>query len=123
MSGSSSSGWPPAHRPGTRPPLFYVLTYALMALGGFAMVIWLGRAGMEADRLEDFKGVNERNPWFAFMMLILMLSMAGVPPFVGFLGKVVRVAGGGRRRHDVARGGGRCCSPSSVCSTTCASSA
>ena len=67
--------------------MFYVLTYALMALGGFAMVIWLGRAGMEADRLEDFKGVNERNPWFAFMMLILMLSMAGVPPFVGFWAK------------------------------------
>ena len=68
--------------------MFYVLTYALMALGGFAMVIWLGRAGdVDADRLEDFKGVNERNPWFAFMMLILMLSMAGVPPFVGFWAK------------------------------------
>ena len=67
--------------------MFYVLTYALMALGGFAMVIWLGRAGMEADRLEDFKGLNDRNPWFAFMMLILMLSMAGVPPFVGFWAK------------------------------------
>ena len=67
--------------------MFYVLTYALMALGGFAMVIWLGRAGMEADRLEDFKGLNDRNPWFAFMMLILMLSMAGVPPFLGFWAK------------------------------------
>ena len=68
--------------------MFYVLTYALMALGGFAMVIWLGRSGdLEADRLVDFKGVNERNPWFAFMMLILMLSMAGVPPFVGFWAK------------------------------------
>ena len=67
--------------------MFYVLTYALMALGGFAMVIWLGRAGMEADRLDDFKGLNHRNPWFAFMMLILMLSMAGVPPFVGFWAK------------------------------------
>ena len=67
--------------------MFYVLTYALMALGGFAMVIWLGRTGMEADRLDDFKGLNERNPWFAFMMLILMLSMAGAPPFVGFWAK------------------------------------
>ena len=67
--------------------MFYVLTYSLMALGGFAMVIWLGRAGLEADRLEDFRGLNERNPWFAFMMLILMLSMAGVPPFVGFWAK------------------------------------
>ena len=67
--------------------MFYVLTYALMALGGFAMVIWLGSAGEEADRLEDFRGLNERNPWFAFMMLILMLSMAGMPPFVGFWAK------------------------------------
>jgi len=67
--------------------MFYVLTYALMALGGFAMVIWLGRAGHEADLLDDFRGLNDRNPWFAFMMLILMLSMAGVPPFVGFWAK------------------------------------
>ena len=67
--------------------MFYVLTYALMALGGFAMVIWLGRAGMEAEQLDDFRGLNDRNPWFAFMMLILMLSMAGVPPFVGFWAK------------------------------------
>ena len=67
--------------------MFYVLTYALMALGGFAMVIWLGRSGMEADLLDDFRGLNDRNPWFAFMMLILMLSMAGVPPFVGFWAK------------------------------------
>ena len=67
--------------------MFYVLTYALMVLGGFAMVIWLGSAGEEADHLEDFRGLNERNPWFAFMMLILMLSMAGMPPFVGFWAK------------------------------------
>ena len=67
--------------------MFYVLTYALMALGGFAMVIWLGHAGEQADRLDDFRGLNDRNPWFAFMMLILMLSMAGVPPFVGFWAK------------------------------------
>ena len=67
--------------------MFYVLTYALMALGGFAMVIWLGSAGEEAERLDDFRGLNERNPWFAFMMLIVMLSMAGMPPFVGFWAK------------------------------------
>ena len=67
--------------------MFYVLTYALMALGGFAMVIWLGSGGEEAERLDDFRGLNERNPWFAFMMLIVMLSMAGMPPFVGFWAK------------------------------------
>jgi NADH-quinone oxidoreductase subunit N len=52
------------------------------------MIILLSRAGFEADRLDDFKGLNERSPWFAFMMLILMLSMAGVPPTVGFYAKL-----------------------------------
>ena len=67
--------------------MFYIITYALMSMGGFGMIIWLGRAGFEAYRLDDFKGLNDRNPWFAFLMLILMLSMAGVPPFVGFWAK------------------------------------
>ncbi len=67
--------------------LFYMLTYALMAAGAFGMVILLSRAGFEADQLDDFKGLNERSPWFAAMMLIMMFSMAGVPPMVGFYGK------------------------------------
>ncbi|MDX1513684.1 MAG: NADH-quinone oxidoreductase subunit NuoN, partial [Gammaproteobacteria bacterium] len=67
--------------------MFYIIAYALMSMGGFAMIIWLAQPGGEADQLEDFKGLNERNPWFAFMMLILMLSMAGVPPFIGFWAK------------------------------------
>ena len=50
-------------------------------------MIWLGSGGEEADRLDDFRGLNERNPWFAFLMLVLMLSMAGMPPFVGFWAK------------------------------------
>lgn len=66
---------------------FYVVTYALMALGAFGMIILLSRAGFEAELLEDFKGLNERSPWFAFVMLILMFSMAGVPPTVGFYAK------------------------------------
>jgi len=68
--------------------MFYTLTYVLMALGGFGMIILLSREGFEADKLEDFKGLNQRSPWFAFMMLILMFSMAGVPPFVGFWAKL-----------------------------------
>jgi NADH-quinone oxidoreductase subunit N len=67
--------------------MFYIISYALMSMGAFGMIVWLGQAGYEADRLEDFKGLNERNPWFAFLMLILMLSMAGAPPFVGFWAK------------------------------------
>ena len=66
---------------------FYIVTYALMALGAFGMIILLSRAGFEAELLEDFKGLNERSPWFAFVMLILMFSMAGVPPFLGFWAK------------------------------------
>ena len=68
--------------------MFYTLTYALMSLGGFGIVILMSRAGFEADRLDDYKGLNQRSKWFAFMMLILMFSMAGVPPTVGFWAKV-----------------------------------
>ena len=68
--------------------MFYVLVYAVMGLGGFGMVIMLSRAGFEAENIDDFKGLNERSPWFAFMMLILMFSMAGVPPTVGFYAKL-----------------------------------
>jgi len=67
--------------------MFYSIVYALTGMGAFGMIILLGRAGFEADRLEDFRGLNERSPWFAFVMLILMFSMAGVPPFVGFWAK------------------------------------
>jgi len=67
--------------------MFYVISYSLMAAGGFGMIILLSRAGFEADRLTDFRGLNTRNAWYAFLMLILMLSMAGVPPFLGFWAK------------------------------------
>ena len=68
--------------------MFYAITYALMAIGGFGMIILISHAGFEADSLDDFKGLNDRSPWFAFMMLILMFSMAGVPPTVGFYAKL-----------------------------------
>ncbi len=68
--------------------MFYIVTYALMAAGAFGMIILLSRAGFEADEISDFKGLNQRNSWFAFMMLILMFSMAGVPPTVGFYAKL-----------------------------------
>jgi NADH-quinone oxidoreductase subunit N len=68
--------------------MFYVLVYALMSLGGFGMILLLSRAGFEADKLDDFKGLNRRSPWLAFLMLLLMFSMAGVPPTVGFYAKL-----------------------------------
>jgi NADH-quinone oxidoreductase subunit N len=68
--------------------MFYTITYALMALGGFGMILLLTRQGFEADNLDDFRGLNERSPWFAFMMLLVIFSMAGVPPTVGFYAKL-----------------------------------
>jgi len=68
--------------------MFYTLVYALMSLGAFGMVILLSRKGFEADNIDDFRGLNEKSPWFAFMMLILMISMAGVPPTAGFYAKL-----------------------------------
>ena len=68
--------------------LFYSIVYALMALGGFGIVILLSRRGFEAEKLSDYKGLHDRNPWFAAMMLLVMFSMAGVPPTVGFFAKM-----------------------------------
>lgn len=67
--------------------MFYVLVYALMTLGGFGMILLLSRAGFEADKLDDFRGLNARSPWCAFIMLLLMFSMAGIPPTAGFYAK------------------------------------
>ena len=67
--------------------MFYAIAYVLMTLGGFGMIMLLSREGFEADKIDDFKGLNQRSPWLAFMMLILMFSMAGVPPTIGFYAK------------------------------------
>jgi NADH-quinone oxidoreductase subunit N len=67
--------------------MFYIITYALMALGSFGMIIALGRKDFEADNIDDFKGLGREHPWFALLTMILMLSMAGVPPFLGFWAK------------------------------------
>jgi len=68
--------------------MFYTLTYALMSLGGFGVIILLARKGFEADNINDLKGLSQRSPWFAFIMLIVVFSMAGVPPTVGFWAKL-----------------------------------
>lgn len=68
--------------------MFYVVVYVLMNLGSFGMIMLLSRSGFEAENLEDFKGLNARDPWYAFMMLLLMFSMAGIPPTVGFYAKL-----------------------------------
>ena len=68
--------------------LFYVITYVLTTLGTFGVILLLSRAGHEGDKLEDLKGLNQRSPWFAAVMMILMLSLAGLPPTVGFYAKL-----------------------------------
>ena len=67
--------------------MFYIITYALMALGAFGMVVALSRKDFDADQIDDFKGLGREHPWFAFLTLILMLSLAGMPPFLGFWAK------------------------------------
>jgi len=68
--------------------MFYVVVYVLMSLGAFGMLLYLSRAGFECERLEDMKGLNRRNPWYAFIVLVLMFSLAGIPPTAGFYAKL-----------------------------------
>ncbi|MDR0233861.1 MAG: NADH-quinone oxidoreductase subunit NuoN [Zoogloeaceae bacterium] len=67
--------------------LFYLVAYLIATLAAFGLIMMLSRAGFESDRLEDFSGLNQRSPWFAAMMMMLMLSMAGIPFLVGFFAK------------------------------------
>ncbi|MSP87176.1 MAG: NADH-quinone oxidoreductase subunit NuoN [Methylotenera sp.] len=67
--------------------MFYVISYVLMTLAGFGIILLLSRKGFEADELDDLKGLNQRSPWHAFLMLIVMFSMAGIPPTLGFYAK------------------------------------
>jgi len=60
----------------------------MIAAGGFAVVILLNPNGYEADQLNDLKGLSSRHPWYAFMMMLFLFSMAGVPPTVGFYAKL-----------------------------------
>ncbi|MBT5372142.1 MAG: NADH-quinone oxidoreductase subunit NuoN [Gammaproteobacteria bacterium] len=68
--------------------MFYAITYALTSAGGFGMILLMSRKGFEAEEISDYKGLAKRHPWYALMMLILMFSMAGVPPTVGFYAKL-----------------------------------
>jgi NADH-quinone oxidoreductase subunit N len=68
--------------------LFYVIVYVLMSLGAFGMLLYLSRAGFECENLDDMKGLNRTHPWYAFMMLLLMFSLAGIPPTAGFYAKL-----------------------------------
>ncbi len=68
--------------------MFYVITYTITTLGSFGMILLLSRAGFEAENLEDFRGLNQRSKWFAFVMLVIMFSLTGLPPTMGFFAKL-----------------------------------
>ena len=68
--------------------MFYTITYVMTSLGTFGVIMLLSRAGFEAENIEDLKGLNQRSPWFAFVMLLLLFSLAGVPPTMGFYAKL-----------------------------------
>ena len=74
---------------GNAAAMFYALTYAIMAAAAFGAIIVLSRRGFEADNIEDFKGLNARDPWSAGLVLCVMASLAGIPPFLGFWAKLV----------------------------------
>ena len=67
--------------------LYYALTYALMALTGFGVLMLLSREGRDCEEIADLAGLNQRHPWYAFLMLLVMFSMAGIPPLAGFYAK------------------------------------
>ena len=77
---------------GYRASMFYTLAYVITTVGSFGMILLLSREGFEADRLEDFKGLNRKSPWFAAIMMMLMFSTAGVPPFIGFWAKLAVIS-------------------------------
>ncbi|MBW8904974.1 MAG: NADH-quinone oxidoreductase subunit NuoN [Betaproteobacteria bacterium] len=69
--------------------VFYMVIYAVMTVGAFGMLIYLSHAGFECENLDDLKGLNRRHPWYAFLMLVIMFSLAGIPPTAGFYAKLV----------------------------------
>lgn len=68
--------------------LFYIITYTITTLGTFGLILLLSRNSFESEQIDDLKGLSKRSPWFAFVMLMLMLSLAGIPPFMGFYAKL-----------------------------------
>ncbi|RMF94968.1 MAG: NADH-quinone oxidoreductase subunit NuoN [Gammaproteobacteria bacterium] len=80
-------GFATGTRAGMEAALFYTVVYVLMAAGAFGILVLASRDGVEAENIDDLKGLNQRSPWFAAMMLLLMVSMIGVPPLAGFYAK------------------------------------
>ena len=69
--------------------LYYALIYSITSAAGFGLIVLLSRSGVDIESVDDLKGLNKRNPWLAFMFMLVMLSMAGIPPLVGFFAKLL----------------------------------
>jgi len=80
FAGGSATGYASA--------MFYVISYAIMSAAAFGAIVVLSNQGFEADRIDDFKGLNARSPWLAALVLCIMFSLAGIPPFLGFWAKL-----------------------------------
>lgn len=74
---------------GSSAALYYMLIYALMSVAAFGLLVLLSNHGVEIEQIKDLNGLNKKNPWLAFLMMLTMLSMAGVPPTVGFFAKLL----------------------------------
>ncbi len=81
-------GFAAGTRAGFAAAMFYTIAYAIMSLGGFGMITLLAKKRFAVVSIEDLRGLNERNPWLAFMLLLLLFSMAGIPPSIGFFAKI-----------------------------------
>ena len=68
--------------------LFYAVAYAITGLVSFGILVLLSGRGVEIENIDDLKGLNARSPWYAFLMLLAMFSLAGIPPTVGFWAKL-----------------------------------
>ncbi len=73
--------------------MFYAISYAVMSVAAFGAIVMLSRKGFEAEHIDDYKGLNQRSPWMAGLVLCIMASLAGVPPFLGFWAKLVVLQG------------------------------
>ena len=81
--------WTPTNPRGITAALIYLLVYSFMQLGAFAVVVMLRRQDVVGDELKDFSWLHFRNPFAAFAMLLFMLSLGGIPPMAGFMGKLL----------------------------------
>ncbi len=68
--------------------MFYTIFYAIMSMGAFGMLTLMTQKGVDVKSIDDLRGLSKRNPWLAFIMLLILFSMAGIPPTVGFFAKL-----------------------------------